>query len=214
MVALFAEENSLELVRVAQAVELRSLLHRTMPACVVMETGPDSADMVEVIEALKADSFTSIVPLVVVLSGGDPGASDLLEVGADEVLHDSTPVREKRLRLEQVLKRADRDVSVNPTTRLPGTNHIARDMQARLAASEEFAVCYADLDHFKEFNDRYGYQFGDGVIRLLSRILRDAVRGLARTDLWGTLAGTTSSSTCPWNTWRQSATRSSISSTS
>jgi len=85
MVALFAEENSLELVRVAQAVELRSLLHRTMPACVVMETGPDSADMVEVIEALKADSFTSIVPLVVVLSGGDPGASDLLEVGAAEM---------------------------------------------------------------------------------------------------------------------------------
>ncbi|MEE2847146.1 MAG: diguanylate cyclase [Gemmatimonadota bacterium] len=40
-------------------------------------------------------------------------------------------------------------------------------------------VCYADLDHFKEFNDRYGYACGDGVIRLLSRILRDTVRGLA-----------------------------------
>jgi GGDEF domain-containing protein len=93
------------------------------------------------------------------------------------------------LRLEQVLKRADRDVSVHPTTRLPGTNHIARDMAARLEAGEQFAVCYADLDHFKEFNDRYGYAFGDGVIRILSRILRDIVRGRAPGGFVGHIGG-------------------------
>jgi len=132
MVSLFVQENELELVRVAQTAELRAWLHRAMPACVVMEAGPHSADIVEVIRSLKEDSFRRIVPVVVVLSDGDDGASELLAVGADEVLHASTDEREKRLRLEQVLKRADRDVSVNPTTRLPGTNHIARDMQARL----------------------------------------------------------------------------------
>ena len=41
-----------------------------------------------------------------------------------------------------------------------------------------FAVCYADLDHFKEYNDRYSYYDGDRVILLLSRILHDVVRGL------------------------------------
>jgi PleD family two-component response regulator len=192
MVSCFAEERALELVRVDQATELRSFLNRTMPACVVMEAEHDSAEMVEVIAVLKADSFTSIVPLVVVLGAGDGGASALLLAGADEVLHDSTPEREKRLRLDQVLNRADRDVSVNPTTRLPGTNHIAGDMQARLETSEQFGVCYADLDHFKEFNDRYGYQFGDRVIRsafaysegLCPRLGAGRVRGAHR---WGRL---------------------------
>ena len=99
------------------------------------------------------------------------------------------PERERLLRLDQVLRRADRDVSVHPTTRLPGTNHIARDMQRRLDAKEKFAVCYADLDHFKEFNDRYGYAFGDGVIRMLSRILRDIVRGLAPGGFVGHIGG-------------------------
>ena len=68
-------------------------------------------------------------------------------------MRDSFPERERKLRLEQVLKRADRDVSVHPTKRLPGTNHIALDMEKRLGVGEKFAVCYADLDHFKEFND-------------------------------------------------------------
>ncbi len=189
IVSRFTQENDLEVVRVDQAVELRALLHRTMPACVVMETGPDSKDIVEVVRVLKEDSFTRIVPLAVVLSGGDDGVSELLAVGADEVLHYSTAELEKRLRLDQVLKRADRDVSVHPTTRLPGTNHIARDMQARLETLEQFGVCYADLDHFKEFNDRYGYAYGDGVIRMLARILRDVVRGLAPDGFVGHIGG-------------------------
>jgi GGDEF domain-containing protein len=39
-------------------------------------------------------------------------------------------------------------------------------------------VCYADLDHFKEYNDRYSYNDGDRVIYLVSRILHDVVRGI------------------------------------
>ena len=77
------------------------------------------------------------------------------------------------------MRRAQRDVAVHPTTRLPGTVQIERDIGDRLVREEEFAVCYADLDNFKEFNDRYGYNHGDHVILLLSRILRDVVRGLA-----------------------------------
>jgi GGDEF domain-containing protein len=38
-------------------------------------------------------------------------------------------------------------------------------------------VCYADLDHFKEYNDRYSYYDGDRVIRILSKILHDVVKG-------------------------------------
>jgi GGDEF domain-containing protein len=43
-------------------------------------------------------------------------------------------------------------------------------------------VCYADLDHFKEFNDRYSYYDGDRVIRILAKILHDVVKGICAED--------------------------------
>ena len=188
LISRFAEENHLEVVSVDREEDMHALLNRAYPGCVVLEDDTPSAELIELTRVLKGDTFTGIVPLVVLLSDPD-GASDFLAAGADEVLSSALPERERLLRLEQVLKRADRDVSVHPTTRLPGTNHIARDMQARLEVGEQFAVCYADLDHFKEFNDRYGYAFGDGVIRMLSRILRDMVRGLAPGGFVGHIGG-------------------------
>ncbi|MEQ9401474.1 MAG: GGDEF domain-containing protein [Longimicrobiales bacterium] len=190
LVAAFGRQSGRSVTVVPSADEVRALLNRTFPACLVLEsTGADDG-IVALAQGLKDDAFTSIVPLVVLLPAeATDMAVECLAAGADEVVHHGLPEREKSLRLAQVLNRADRDVSVHPTTRLPGTNHIARDMKDRLDAGEKYAVCYADLDHFKEFNDRYGYAFGDGVIRMLSRILRDVVRGLAPGGFVGHIGG-------------------------
>lgn len=59
----------------------------------------------------------------------------------------------------------------NPLTFLPGniplTLHIAR----LLHGGAPFVACYADLNHFKPFNDYYGYWRGDEMIRLLANTL-------------------------------------------
>jgi GGDEF domain-containing protein len=190
LVARFVREHGLEMMGVEKADDVRALLNQAYPGCVILQGDSDLTGIAELARGVKQDAFTGIVPVVVMLPRADPGvAADMLAAGADEVLSETLPEREFLLRLEQVLRRADRDVSVHPTTRLPGTNHIARDMQNRLEAGEHFAVCYADLDHFKEFNDRYGYAYGDGVIRLLSKILRDMVRGLAPGGFVGHIGG-------------------------
>jgi GGDEF domain-containing protein len=190
LVTRFAREHRLEVVSVDEADDVRALLNQAYPGCVILQGDSDLKGITELASSLKQDAFTGIVPVVVLLPTAESGvAADMLAAGVDEVLTEGLPEREYLIRLAQLLRRADRDVSVHPTTRLPGTNHIARDMQARLEAGEHFAVCYADLDHFKEFNDRYGYAFGDGVIRLLSKILRDVVRGIAPGGFVGNIGG-------------------------
>jgi len=138
---------------------------------------------------LKSDSFTSLVPILVQYGEDDADLiAEGLAAGADEVIT-ARDERENWLRLRLLLDRASRDVNVHPTTRLPGTVQIERDLAARMATGNPFSVCYADLDHFKEFNDRYGYASGDRVILLVSRILRDLVRVLAPGGFVGHIGG-------------------------
>ncbi|EHP87014.1 diguanylate cyclase [Geobacter metallireducens RCH3] len=48
-----------------------------------------------------------------------------------------------------------------------------------LQSGEPFAVCYADLDNFKAYNDRYGYIKASEVIKLTAELIHDTVRELA-----------------------------------
>ncbi len=132
---------------------------------------------------LKRDPFTGIVPVLVLVPSLPAGVFvDAFAAGADEVLREDVNAEEGRARLSGMLRRSDRDTDVHPSTRLPGSREIRAELARRVATNEKFAACYADLDHFKEFNDRYGYHRGDSVIQLLARILHDVVKGLCPID--------------------------------
>lgn len=64
----------------------------------------------------------------------------------------------------------------NPLTGLPGNVPIQRELIRRLAEGKAFAIWYADLDHFKWYNDQYGFHSGDEVIRFTAEVLSEAVR--------------------------------------
>lgn len=59
----------------------------------------------------------------------------------------------------------------NPLTQLPGNVPINEHIDRLLANEVEFVACYCDLDHFKPFNDTYGYRQGDQLIQLLAALL-------------------------------------------
>lgn len=60
----------------------------------------------------------------------------------------------------------------NPLTGLPGNVPIQEHIEHMLANTQAFVAAYFDLDHFKPYNDIYGFRRGDDMIQLLARILR------------------------------------------
>ncbi|MCU6794607.1 GGDEF domain-containing protein [Paenibacillus sp. WQ 127069] len=63
----------------------------------------------------------------------------------------------------------------SPLTGLPGNIQIQRELTRRLMEKKPFAVLYADLDYFKWFNDRYGFQKGDQLIQFTADVLQHAI---------------------------------------
>ncbi len=75
----------------------------------------------------------------------------------------------------------------NPLTLLPGNVPVNEHIERLLRAGGTFVACYCDLDHFKSFNDAYGYRRGDDMIQLTSRILSEACD--PRRDFIGHIGG-------------------------
>jgi GGDEF domain-containing protein len=73
---------------------------------------------------------------------------------------------------EAVQEMRYRDQNANPLTKLPGNLMIEAETNRRLSIGEDVAVLYIDLDHFKAFNDKYGFEQGDRVIELTANILK------------------------------------------
>lgn len=67
-------------------------------------------------------------------------------------------------------------IQANPLTGLPGNNLITEEILRRLDSNQLFAVMYVDLDFFKPFNEHYGFDKGDKVIRFLGQLLKNQVR--------------------------------------
>lgn len=168
-------------VKVVSGDELMAIALRGRPRMVVFDARGAMDDRGAALGAcirLKSDSYTGVVPALVVTGPGPDAIEAAFEAGADEVVPDSMAGEESARRLGVLLARSDRDLGVHPSTRLPGAAAIEVEIGRRLALPDLFAVCYADLDHFKEYNDRYSYNEGDRVIRILAMLLHDVVKGL------------------------------------
>ncbi len=75
----------------------------------------------------------------------------------------------------------------NPLTMLPGNVPINEHIEYLLNSDESFTVCYSDIDHFKPFNDVYGYRKGDEAIQFTGRLLNWACD--PKHDLLGHIGG-------------------------
>ncbi|MFN2637942.1 MAG: diguanylate cyclase [Gemmatimonadaceae bacterium] len=176
-VSAWISSQEASVVTLSSADELMSIGLRARPRFVIFDARKDPATALAALHRVKRDSYTAVVPCAVLTGKKNEALSEAFDAGADEVIRDGLIAVEATRRLSAMLIRSERDLIVHPSTRLAGTSAIEAEIGRRLALGDYFAVCYADLDHFKEFNDRYSYNEGDRVIRILAKLLHDVVKG-------------------------------------
>lgn len=110
--------------------------------------------------------FTAVSDKSTKLEGLGLDIDDYLTKPADE---DEIVARVKLL-----LKRNKQKMDCNPLTRLPGNPSIQVRVEQEIASGRTFAVLYCDLNNFKSFNDKYGFEAGDRVLKTESQIIVSA----------------------------------------
>lgn len=143
----------------------------------------------EVTAALREDPLLENLPVVILSASGTRDSKvEGLSLGADDFISKPVDVRELLARIRMILKRSRQGLDANPLTRLPGNLSIESRIEGTLRAGRPLAVLYVDLNQFKAYNDVYGYEEGDRVIKALARVLVEPVRS-GQADFVGHIGG-------------------------
>lgn len=177
------ESNGFKVLEAADGDIALEMVRTHHPDLLILDYTMPKMDGVLACKVLKQDLLLRHLPIIMLT-----GRSDLrdkvrgIRAGADDYLLKPFDLEELLARVHMNLRRTAQGLEANPLTRLPGNVSIQNEIETRLNAGAPFAVCYADLDRFKAFNDHYGFERGDQAIRHTATILLDAVRRYGNPD--------------------------------
>jgi diguanylate cyclase (GGDEF)-like protein/PAS domain S-box-containing protein len=106
-------------------------------------------------------------------------------IGAVELFTDISTRHVVQEQVEELKKLA----LIDSLTGLPNRRHFEAQLHSRLEEWRRnrlvFGLLFIDIDHFKQFNDRYGHDVGDQVLAVIGNTLALAIRPFDVLCRWG-----------------------------
>lgn len=106
-------------------------------------------------------------------------------VGAIELFRDISHQTTNRLRIEELEKLAFLD----NLTQLANRHYIEKELHSRFEEKKRmnvpFGILFMDIDHFKRFNDQYGHDVGDRVLKYVADTFIANTRPFDLYGRWG-----------------------------
>lgn len=89
-------------------------------------------------------------------------------IGGVELFTDISNYASNELRVKELTKLA----LLDNLTQLANRNYIEKEIQSRFEEKKRFnipfGILFMDIDHFKDFNDNYGHDVGDAVLKFVA----------------------------------------------
>jgi diguanylate cyclase (GGDEF)-like protein len=170
-------ERGFEVIEASNGEEALESAKTKAPNLIILDYKIPKLSGIEVCKQLRKDILLQHMPIIMLTGKGE--VQDKVEglgAGADDYIVKPFQVNELVARINMVLRRTSRELDANPLTKLPGNVSILDELQSRIDKGAPFAVGYADLDKFKAYNDTYGFEHGDDIIKETARIIIRAVK--------------------------------------
>lgn len=106
-------------------------------------------------------------------------------IGAVETFSDDIDEVQNNKAIEELKSLAYYDQLTGLANRRYIDDQLAIQLQKYQKMNMSFAVAILDVDHFKNFNDNYGHDVGDLVLKMLAKVFNGATRGDDFIGRWG-----------------------------
>jgi diguanylate cyclase (GGDEF)-like protein/PAS domain S-box-containing protein len=106
-------------------------------------------------------------------------------IGAVEIFNDTHELRELEANLENLKVLAMKDQLTSLANRRYTEIFLDAKMQELDKLGIPFGIAFMDIDKFKVFNDTYGHEVGDQVLKMVSKTIGGIIRATDLIGRWG-----------------------------
>ena len=149
-----------------------------------MMPGMDGLELCHRIRSQERPGYTYLIILTArgkkedVIKGLEAGADDYLVKPFDqEELRCRVKIGERIINLEhRILRLANTDALTGILNRRAFMEKMETEVERAFRENSPLSLIIADLDHFKQINDRYGHQVGDQVLQEFTQVVSALIR--------------------------------------
>jgi PleD family two-component response regulator len=145
------------------------------PDLVLLDINLPDMSGLDVCRDLRLSPRTSHIPIIFLTERS--AQSDRmagLGAGAQDYILKPYDLEELRLRVQNLIARAEREQLVDPRTRLP-TGRLIDEQLQRLKGQPEWRALTCEIQAFRPFVDLNGFVAGDDVLKFTAHLLREVV---------------------------------------
>jgi len=166
------QDAGFEVFTANDGAEALKAVFETNPDIIVLDYNMPRKNGLEVAQDLKNNPLFAHIPIMIVTAFGEKNAKlKGLGMGIDDYLIKPVDADELIARIRMILKRNRQVLDTNPLSKLPGNPSIQARVEREIQRGKEFAVLYLDLNNFKAYNDTYGFEAGDRVLKATANLL-------------------------------------------
>ncbi len=160
------------------------------PDLILLDIMMPDMDGMQVLKRLKEDAHTREIPVIFVTGKGEAREETLgLEMGAVDYItkpFDLSIVKARvktQLALKQKTEMLEKLVSLDGLTEIPNRRRFDEVFQNEWRRAKRnrisLSLIMIDIDHFKDFNDRYGHAVGDECLKAVAQKIKETLNRAA-----------------------------------
>jgi len=158
-------------------------VYKEYPDIVLLDCQMPKMDGYEVLQRIRRSPMLINLPVVMLtVRSTESDQIKGIKLGVDDYIIKPFNKQVLIAKIKIILERKELSISTNPLTYLPGNVVIYREIQERILKDIPFVLLYIDLSNFKSYNDYYGFNKGDEVIKHTANILLKAVEDCGNKD--------------------------------